>query len=237
VDRKYLIWDFDGTLGHRVEAWRGPLAEVLLREFPESNLTAVDFRPYLQGGFRWHNPERVHRAGLSSDDWWAELLPVFENAFRRAAGLSDGDAQRMARAVRGCYLDPQYWRVFDDVSPCLAELTAAGWRHVVLSNHVPELPQIIGALGLSPHIEQIFNSAETGYEKPHPQAFRNVIDALGDVDALWMIGDSVTADVGGANAAGIPAILVRGRHPDSEHCCEGLDGLDAVLSLGKSSSG
>jgi putative hydrolase of the HAD superfamily len=143
----------------------------------------------------------------------------------------------MARAVRGCYLEPEYWRLFDDVLPCLATLTAGGWRHVVLSNHVPELPQIIGALGLAPHIERIFNSAETGYEKPHPQAFRNVIDTLGDVDALWMIGDSVTADVGGAKAAGIPTILVRSRHPDSEHCCDGMDGVHAVLSFGKSSPG
>jgi putative hydrolase of the HAD superfamily len=235
--RKYLIWDFDGTLAHRVEAWRGPLAEVLLREISESNLTAADFRPYLQGGFRWHNPDRAHPAGLSSDDWWAELYPVFENAFRLAAGLSQADAKRMARAVRGCYLDPQYWRVFEDVLPCLTELTGDGWRHVVLSNHVPELPRIIEAVGLASCIERIFNSAETGFEKPHPQAFRNVIDALGKVDALWMIGDSVTADIGGAKAAGIPAILVRSRHPESEHCCEGLAGLRAVLSLGKSVPG
>lgn len=237
MPRKYLIWDFDGTLGYRVEAWRGPLVEVLLREIPESTLTAADFRPHLQGGFRWHNPERAHRAGLSSDDWWAELHPVFENAFRLAAGLSDGDAQRMARAVRGCYLEPEYWRLFDDVLPCLTDWTRDGWQHVVLSNHVPELPQIIECLGLAPHIERIFNSAETGYEKPHPQAFLNVIETLGSVDALWMIGDNVTADVGGAKAAGISAILVRSRHPDSEHCCDGLDGLRAVLSLGKSSPG
>jgi len=231
TERRYLLWDFDGTLGYRVEAWRGPLAEVLLREIPESNLTAANFRPYLQGGFRWHNPERAHRAGLSSDDWWAELHPVFENAFRQAAGLSDGDAQRMARAVRGCYLEPKYWRVFDDVLPCLEDLTADGWRHVVLSNHVPELPQIIEALGLAPHIERIFNSAETGYEKPHPQSFRNVIDALGSVDGLWMIGDSVTADVGGAKAVGIPAILVRSRDPRADFCCEGLAELRGLLHV------
>ena len=234
---KYLIWDFDGTLGYRTGAWRGPLAEVLLREIPDSNLTAADFRPYVQGGFRWHNPERTHRAGLNSDDWWAELLPVFENAYRMAAGLSDGDAQRMARAVRACYLEPEYWRLFDDVLPCLTELTADRWRHVVLSNHVPELPQIIEALGLAPHIERIFNSAVTGYEKPHPQAFQNVIETLGSVDALWMIGDNVTADVAGAKTAGIRAILVRSRHPDSEHCCDRLQGLRTVLSLGKSSLG
>jgi hypothetical protein len=48
--RKYLIWDFDGTLGYRSGAWRGPLAEVLLREIPESKLTAADFRPYLPRG-------------------------------------------------------------------------------------------------------------------------------------------------------------------------------------------
>jgi putative hydrolase of the HAD superfamily len=128
--------------------------------------------------------------------------------------------------VRGCYLEPEYWRVFDDVLPCFAELTADGWRTCGAVESRAELPHIIEALGLAPHIERIFNSAETGFEKPHPQAFRNVIDALGRVDALWMIGDSATADVGGANGWGFRRFWWS-RDPQADFCCEGLAELRA----------
>jgi FMN phosphatase YigB (HAD superfamily) len=45
-----------------------------------------------------------------------------------------------------------------------------------------------------------------------------------------MIGDSAPADVGGANAVGIPAILVRSRDPQADFCCEGLAELRGVLT-------
>lgn len=45
----------------------------------------------------------------------------------------------LAREVRGTYLDATAWVVYDDVVPTLTRLSGLGWRHVVLSNHVPEL--------------------------------------------------------------------------------------------------
>lgn len=54
-----------------------------------------------------------------------------------------------------------------------------------------------------------FSSALTGYEKPHPQAFFQALDRLGCPETVWMIGDNLEADVLGAQAVGIPAILVR----------------------------
>ena len=65
-----------------------------------------------------------------------------------------------------------------------------------------------------PHLAAIFNSAQTGYEKPHPQAFRNVLAWLPEPEAVWMIGDNYTADVLGAQAVGLPGILVRETHPE-----------------------
>jgi hypothetical protein len=35
-------------------------------------------------------------------------------------------------------------------------------------------------LGLGERVLRVFNSAETGYEKPHPEAYRRVLRTLGD---------------------------------------------------------
>ena len=78
------------------------------------------------------------------------------------------------------------------------------------SNHVPELPEIVARLGLARYSEAVFTSAETGFETPHPEAFAKARATLGDPASIWMIEDNPVADVAGARAAGMPAVLVRG---------------------------
>jgi putative hydrolase of the HAD superfamily len=227
---KYLIWDFEGTLGHRLGMWSGALVEVLQQEMPASRATADDLRPYLQTGFPWHHPEKPRAPHTTAEGWWVTLLPVFERAFRCGAGLQASEARRLAHHVREVYLNPTRWHVFDDTLPCLHALSSQGWQHVVLSNHVPELPAIIKALGLTPYIMQVFNSAQTGCEKPHPQAFHNVLTVLHRATQICMVGDNVQADIVGAQAVGLQAVLVRSQHPQAEHCCETLVELPSVLS-------
>ena len=114
--------------------------------------------------------------------------------------------------------------------PALKQLQDVGWTHVILSNHVPELPDIVTTLGLSPYITRIFTSALLGYEKPHPQAFRYVLDELHNPAVVWMIGDNPEADIAGAEASGIPAILVRGIDRSARRSCPGLAALAPLLA-------
>ncbi len=228
---KWLVWDFDGTLAHRVgewPAWTQTLLEVLDRKTPGHGIDPELVRPFLRTGFPWHSPEVNHQHLDSADAWWGALEPRFAETFR-AAGAEEARASEMARAVRGAYLDPERWRLYEDTIPVLEELSSSGWKHALLTNHVPELPEIAGRLGLDRHVERIFNSAQTGYEKPQPEAFRRVLDALVGTDEIWMIGDNVAADVAGAKAAGIPAILVRRRSDGVEPYCEDLTGVAEIV--------
>lgn len=68
---------------------------------------------------------------------------------------------------------------------------------------------LVEGLGLGSLVTLIVNSAETGFEKPHPRAFQSALAALEDPREAWMIGDSVDADVLGAESVGLRAILVR----------------------------
>ena len=218
---KLLIWDFDGTLGYREGgAWTESLFEVVQREVPGSGVTHEQLRIHTQSGFPWLVPEEPHLHLSTAELWWAALEETFARAYRRV-GFEAGQAQALARKVRSTYLNPARWRRFDDVVPVLDALTAAGWTHVILSNHVPELPDILRAVGLTAHFARVFNSADLGYEKPHPRIFELALDEMhvGEIDRragdVWMIGDSYRADVLGAEGVGIRAILVRRRHPDA----------------------
>lgn len=225
---RYLVWDFDGTLAHRPGQWSGTLHKILDAEFPGLPATFEDFRPHTRAGFPWHTPETPCLPPHTADAWWQALHPVFTRAFEGCGKLCTEDAQRLAAKVRDEYLRLEEWRLFEDTIPALTALSAEGWSHVVLSNHVPELEDLITALGLTPHFEAIFNSARTGYEKPHAQAYAQVCAAFPGASQYVMVGDNIIADVHGARAAGWPAVLVRNEDP-KEPSCRSFSNLPGAL--------
>ncbi|GAA2483744.1 HAD family hydrolase [Winogradskya humida] len=59
----------------------------------------------------------------------------------------------------------------------------------------------------------VLTSAVTGFEKPHPAMYAAALTRTRG-GRVWMAGDNPDADVAGARAAGIPALLVRDRPGD-----------------------
>jgi putative hydrolase of the HAD superfamily len=137
--QKYLVWDFDGTLGYREGGWTGAMAEVLCRYAPEVEATADHVRPHIQTGFPWHDPHQPYSI-RSAEQWWNDLSLIFEKAFI-AVGAETSRAKHMAQEVRFAYAAPENWRLYDDTIPLLTQLSEAGWTHLLLSNHVPSCPE------------------------------------------------------------------------------------------------
>ncbi len=226
---KTILWDFDGTLAYREGGWSATLLEVLRSVCPESLATREDVRAFLATGFPWHTPLIPHTDIRSPDEWWLRLAPVLERAFA-GVGAEKGRCHDLVQRLRARLCDSRYWRLYDDAIPTLTHLAARGWSHQVLSNHVPELVDLVRALGLARVVVSVHCSALTGYEKPHPEAFRGPLRALPQGAEVWMVGDNVEADVLGAEACGIPAILVRRPDPRATRCSESLRGIEELLS-------
>ena len=218
--QKYLIWDFDGTLAYRPGQWSGAMVQVL-RRFGGGDVDIEMVRPFMRRGFPWHNPERENPPMRTSVEWWEAMLPVFEEALL-ACQLPADEARALSGKVRSVYLDLAEWRLYDDTVAVLGELRDKGWVHTILSNHVPELPALITGLGLGPLIQRVVNSADTGFEKPHPRAFEAALAGLADPGEVWMIGDNVEADVLGAESMGLRAILVRKDDARALRCAQSL---------------
>ena len=79
---------------------------------------------------------------------------------------------------------------------------------MILSNHAPELPQLVADLGLAPLIDRTITSAMVGAEKPNRRIFEYAMDVADAGDDVWMVGDNPVADIGGAEAVGIRAIHI-----------------------------
>lgn len=204
--QKTILWDFDGTL-IQFASWRGALMAVLDELEPGHNIDQEQIRPFLRDGFPWHKPDEPHLHLSTPDAWWANLEPLFMRAYQ-GVGFTAERAQILAKHVRKHMLDPGRYIMFDDTMPVLKCLKENGWRNVILSNHMPELPDVVKALELSRYIDACFVSAITGYEKPNPQAFRLVLESINYPEIIWMVGDNLLSDIKGAEAMGIPAILV-----------------------------
>ena len=227
---RLAIWDFDGTLAQRrgETGWSTLLAEVLDAEEPGHPHVADAFRPHLRSGFPWHAPDVAHPELCAPGAWWESVRPLLARAYT-AVGYPEARAEELAVAAQRLYVDPSVgWRLFDDVVPVLSRLREAGWMHAILSNHVPELRAIVSGLGLDELVSILVCSAETGYEKPHPRAFAALLDEV-DAERVVMVGDNVVADVLGAEALGIEAVLVRRADPRAALFSPDLYGVEDLL--------
>jgi putative hydrolase of the HAD superfamily len=226
---RVLIWDFDGTLGHRPGHWSGAIADALTDVLGRHEFGPAKISREIRHGFPWHAPDVPHPLLADPDAWWRHMSRVLTAAMGRL-GVDAAAAAAAADRVRPHYTDLTSWRLFPDTLPALATLSGLGWRHVLLSNHVPELPEIVTGLGLGPHLEAIVNSAATGYEKPHPQAFRLALERAGGPATALMIGDNPVADIAGAVSIGLRAILVRTRPADGSRHVSDLAQLMELVS-------
>jgi len=230
-ETRVLIWDFDGTLAHRrgETGWSLLLEEVLDAEEPGHGHSAETLRPYLRDGFPWHRPDVPHLELCGDPEgWWAGVGTLLARAYE-AVGYPPARALELAAAARRLYVEPAGWSLFDDTLPTLERLAGKGWKHAILSNHVPELGTIVAALGLDRLVVAFSCSADSGYEKPHPLAYASVLERLEPTEA-WMIGDNVVADVLGAEAIGLSAVLVRRPDPRAARFAATLAGVEEFLT-------
>jgi HAD superfamily hydrolase (TIGR01549 family) len=122
-------------------------------------------------------------------------------------------AERLPQ-VRDClerlHVERHLWSgTAGDTHDALARLRGAGLRLGVVSNSDGRVVEALEAAGLRGYFDVVVDSALAGVEKPDPAIFRTALDALGvpPAEALY-VGDLYDVDVLGANAAGMPAMLL-----------------------------
>jgi HAD superfamily hydrolase (TIGR01549 family) len=101
------------------------------------------------------------------------------------------------------------WHVYPDVHPTLDGLAARGLLIGAVSNWVWNLPELLHDLDLVRHFAFVAASARIGYEKPHRRIFEWALEqAKVAAGEAVHVGDHLDADVAGAAALGIGAVLI-----------------------------
>ena len=210
---RVVFWDFDGTLARRRDLWAGAVRDALNAVAPGREVASKDLGAALSRGFPWHSPEIVVPP-RSPEHWWAALRPVFLCAYE-AVGVPLDIAERAAKQISADFYRVDAWEVIPGAEDALQIIRALGYENVILSNHGPELPQLVESLGLSRWITLTISSAAVGAEKPHPRIFEYALAVSHAGPDTWMVGDNPVADISGACRAGIRAILADGIYEDS----------------------
>jgi putative hydrolase of the HAD superfamily len=192
----------------------------LLECCPETPATLDQIRVLMREGFTWHTPDEDYSA-CTGQAWWARMFYRFADIYR-GLGVEEEIAWRASRRTRCMILRPENYTLYPDALDTLDACREMGWRNFVLSNNYPELPAMLEALGLSQRFDGTVVSAREGWDKPRRELFERARTMAGNPQRCVMIGDNPVADIAGAKAAGMEAILVHGDDacPADSHCAE-----------------
>lgn len=207
----------------------GQVIYELIREADCVEVSLEEIRQHLKHGFPWHSPEQAHSEFFKGVSWWEHMTLHFSKIIR-ATGVEAEVSDRLSSQIKQKYLDITQWHVYDDTVPCLEIAQSRGYSNVIVSNHVPELAQLVNALGMGRYFTRVFSSAALGFEKPNKQLYRKVLSMFSDISEVTMIGDSYQADILGAKNAGINAVLVRAENTNNyQYYCKDLKGVFNVI--------
>jgi putative hydrolase of the HAD superfamily len=135
-----------------------------------------------------------------------------------AGGLGIGDP-RLPDAVAEAFVDEALATARRN-APILARL-AERYRLGVVSNFYGNLSAVCDDIGVRPFLGVIVDSVWAGCTKPDPLIFRRAADGLRVAPAAaTFVGDSLSRDMAGARAVGMPHIWLSSQAGRTA-CCPG----------------
>jgi putative hydrolase of the HAD superfamily len=165
--------------------------------------------------------------------WWYAIVRATFGSAAEAPGFDACFAELFES-----YAEPGAWRVFPDVWEALPRIRRHGLRIALVSNFDERLVGLVAGLGLAPLVDLVLPSSRAGAAKPDPAIFHAALAALGVAPAAAVhVGDGLVADVEGARAAGLRAVLIertgrrRARLPSGVSTISALSELPALLGL------
>ena len=208
-----VIFDFGGTLMYGRNAWEPFIAKAdetlttyLCSQGMDLNISTFpsEFRKRLDDYFK----QREH-----------DLLEATYTSVLRELLLEKGYEDVSSEMIRNA-LDQLFavtqsnWVLEEDAIPTFKRLEQSGYRLGIISNagDDQDVQQLARGFGIHSHFEFILTSAACSYRKPHPRIFELALANwyLLPTEAV-MVGDNLTADIKGAQNAGMYGIWISRR--------------------------
>lgn len=106
------------------------------------------------------------------------------------------------------------WQLEEDAIDCLNSLKKQNYLLGIVSNAGDhrDVVQLVEKFNLAPFFEFILTSAGCGYRKPHPKIFQLALEMINARPGeVAMVGDTLRADILGANQVGMYSIWITRR--------------------------
>ncbi len=213
LQRPYVIFDLGATLIHFDGDWPTVFdeADQVLCESLEAqglghfnaNFTQ-DFRARMAG----------HHQRREEDFVEAPTTAILAETLA-ATGRVDVPLKILQTAVDAMYAASQAnWQVETDAAPALQALKEMGCRMGIFSNAGDDndVQTLVVNAGLQDYFDYVLSSAGVGIRKPDPRAFALSLARWGaHPDQAVMVGDTLDADILGANNAGLHSVWITRR--------------------------
>jgi putative hydrolase of the HAD superfamily len=176
----------------------------------------ADLLAYLQAaGYALDGPEFVRRISAKYADYdrqrqtdWVEYTAEWIlRSTLDEMGAPPPSPQIVAEAIQAYYAySESFWRPMPGLHETLHALAARGLRLAAISNasDAANVHRLIDRAGIRHYLHPILISAALGIRKPNPKIFGLVLTEWGlRPDECLMVGDTLGADILGAQLAGL----------------------------------
>lgn len=201
---KVALFDLDDTLSDHSWSSRCGI-ESLRGRFPALRSQLTDRLVSIYSSVL----DQFHQEILAGRETPVSARPKRYRAFLEQAGMrvTEGVTEQCMACYQEAYAAQR--RAVPGAREVLVLLRERKVRIAVLSNHhnVQEQRSKLDECGMAGLVDDLFVSTEIGFIKPDPRAFLHVTRTLGVLPAeVVMIGDSLEADIEGADRAGMRSV-------------------------------
>ena len=204
--KKYIIWDFDGTVantnGMIIESWQATFERYLGHRMPVRDIEAT--------------------FGEVLSDTIRRLIPDEDTAEVRAY-FRDYQAEHCTHMMG----------VFDGIKEVLGKLRELGYKNVIATSRTANsFHDYAEKLQLSDYFDETVTMEDVKNHKPDPECIEMILKRLdAEPEEAIMIGDT-KYDIGCANNAGVDSALVGWSHYVDEDAMK-ADGFGPTYRIAK----
>lgn len=215
----YVLFDLGSTLIYFDGVWTEVMAHALEKATNHLRSLGYDLD---QDAFPTAYYELIQEYYQKRSDKWVEYTSehVLQEALR-VHSYPEPPAEHLRQALKVLYgVTQENWRTEQDAAATLEALLARGYRLGIVSNAADDedVQTLVDNAGLRSYFDFVLTSARIGLRKPNPAIFEEALSFWGaSPDQAVMVGDTVNADIAGANSVGIASVWILRRADTPEN--------------------